>query len=140
MQIVEIGKNKISFYQSIKELPVSLYNQMQSFLLQDAGIGSTMQDIEKHFNNLDAFLMAGKLEEAKTERLNLQLAFYSNIEKINYKSLAFSCLIHSINGIELKDRSEEGLKVLVDELSKSGLVIGFIEETIENIKKNCITN
>jgi hypothetical protein len=140
MKTIKIGKLNVTFYSGIKDMPVKKYDQMQSLLLQDFGIGSTMADVDKHFRNLDSFLQSGNIEDANIERQNLQLAFYSAIEKINYKSLAFACLIHSINDIQIKDTSDEGIQQIIERLSNEGLEVKIVEEMLNELKKNCIMN
>lgn len=114
-------------------MPIKLYNITQRYLLQDMGIGSDMAAIDEHFKSLDAFLAAGKIEDARAERQNQRFAFYTMLEGVNYKSLAFGCHIHSVDGVEITDRSEEAISELVDSLDVN---IDFIEETLQDVKKN----
>lgn len=138
MKAIKIRSSEVCIYQSIKEMPIRKYNHMQSLLLQDSGIGSTLADIDRHFKTLDAMLQVNNLEAANTERQNLQLAFYSCLEKINYKSLAFVCCIESIDGKEVNEPSDEGLLKVVNKLNS--LTYGEVDEILEDVKKNCISN
>lgn len=136
MRKICIGKDILMIYESIKELPVVRYNKMQTYLMLDSGIGSTMADIEKRFQNLDTYLSAGRLEEALEERNNLQFAIYSNINAINYRSLSFACLVHSFKGIQNHDLEETGLSELLEKLSKAGLTQFMVQEELDDLKKN----
>lgn len=127
---------RLKLYATIKEMPVSLFNLMQGYLLQDSGIGSTMEDVDKHFQQLDALLSAGKLEEAVTERENLHYNLYAMFEGISFQSLAFGCFIYSIDKEVIDDYSEDNIKLLLDDLSAKGLTIGMVEEQLEQLKKN----
>lgn len=139
MKIIKIKKHEITFYSGIKDMPIRRYNQMQSLLLQDVGIGSSIRDFEKYFKTLDAHIGSGDLNAISTTRQNMLLALYSNIEGINYKSLAFACLIHAVDGKEINDPSDEGLKELINSMGDS-LTVGEIETILEDLKKNCVQN
>jgi len=121
------------FYSSIKEMPIKLYNLTQRYLLQDMGIGSDMPAIDDHFKALDGFLSANKIQEAISERENQRFAFYTMLQEVNYKSLAFGCHVFSINGRLIEDRSEESLSEM---LSGLGITIEDVDEVLLDLKKN----
>lgn len=137
MKIVKSRKHEIKFYDSIKEMPISRYNLMQAYLMQDSGIGSTMVDVEQHFRNLDIFLSSGKIQQAITERQNLHINFYALINKIDNRSKSLACMAHSIDSTLIGDTDDEICKVvdLIKDLS-----VGTFEEISEELKKNCIGN
>jgi hypothetical protein len=137
MRTEKIGKNTVIFYDSIKEMPIQRHNTMQVFLMQDSGIGSTMQAVEAHFKTLDALLVSGKVEDAIKERQNLHISFYCALEKIDFKSFAFACMIESINGKQV-GITEDALKDAIDKLE--GLTVGQVDDILEELKKNCIGN
>lgn len=118
-------------------MPIRLHNMVQRYLLQDMGIGSDMKAIDDRFAALDGFLSAGKVEEALQERENQRFAFYTMIEGVNYKSLAFGCHVFSIDGVAITDHSEENLQVITD-----GLPISMreVEEILLDLKKNFALN
>lgn len=120
-------------YSSIKEMTINLHNLTQSYLLKDMGIGSDMAAIDERFKALDGFLSANKIQEAITERENLRFSFYTILQEVSYKSLAFACHIFSINGVEITDRSEDALTELVKGLEVS---IQDVEEILSEVKKN----
>lgn len=137
MKELKSGTHKIKLYSSIKEMPVQRYNAMQGYLMQDAGIGSTMQDVEAHFRNLDMFLSAGKIQEAITERQNLHMNFFTAINNISFKSLSFACLISTIDN-DLVGCSESELQEALLKLDK--LKLGEVEDLLFELKKNFIGN
>jgi len=137
MKLIDIGKHKVNFYDSIKEMPISRYNALQSFLMQDVGIGSTMASIENHFKTLDAYLGAGKYDEAIQERQNLHINFYVAIEKIDFKSLSFACMIASIDNKPVGISDSE----LTDAIKKlNDLTVEQVDDILNELKKNCIGN
>jgi hypothetical protein len=137
MRTEKIGKNTVVFYESIKEMPIHRHTVMQVFLMQDSGIGSTMQAVEAHFKTLDSLLVSGKLEDAVKERQNMHIGFYCALEKIDFKSFAFACMIESINGKQV-GITEDALKDVIDKLD--GLNVGQLDDLLEGLKKNCIGN
>jgi hypothetical protein len=137
MRTIEIGKKKVNFYDDIKEMPVHHYNAMQAFLMQDTGIGNTMQAVEMHFKSLDALLSSNKIEDAIKERQNMHIGFYCAIEKIDFKSLSFACMIESIDGNRIS-LSDDALKKALDEIKD--ITVGQVDEILEELKKNCIGN
>lgn len=132
-----INNTEYKFYASAKEMPIKLYNQVQRFLLQDMGIGSTMEAIDERFAVLDSLLSAGKIEEAIQERENQRFAFYTMIQGVNYRSLAFACHIFSIGGERLKDYSEENLQDVTNDLNIS---VKEVDEIMADLKKNFALN
>jgi hypothetical protein len=129
----QIKGNTYVFYASIKEMPIKLHNSVGRYLLQDMGIGCDMQAIDDRFAQLDSYLSAGKTEEALQERENQRFAFYTMIQGVSFKSLAFGCHLYSVNGELVKDYSEEHLQELTDELSVS---MEDVEAILNELKKN----
>ena len=138
MKTVKIGKHTVDFYSSIKEMKVKRHNLLQQILLQESGIGSTMADVDKHFKTLDGLLNAEHIQDAIIERSNLQLALYSALNAIDYKSLSFACLVHSIDGKESDIKTEDDLKKVIEKLD--GLTVGDVVDLLDELKKNCISN
>lgn len=129
----QIHGNTYVFYASIKEMPIRLHNMVGRYILQDMGIGCDMTAIDERFSKLDTLLSAGKIEEALQERENQRFAFYTMIQGVSFKSLAFGCHLFSINGDRITDYSEENLQELT-----SGLTISLndVEEILADLKKN----
>jgi hypothetical protein len=134
------GDTKIIFYSSVKELPIELSKKMQNYLLQQIGVGSTVQDIDDHLERLTTFLSADKKEEAIEEVKNLRFAYFSAINGLRYDTLAFACLLYSINGKKIEDYSTEGLQALIIDLSSKGLTNEKVEAVLDEVKKNLIRN
>ena len=131
---------KVKLYSSIKEMPVKVFNIFQGYMIQESGIGSTMDSVNDHFEKLDTFLSSGKIEDAIVERENLHYNIYSALEGISHKSLAFGCFIHSIDEVLLSDYSTENINDILNRLSDKGLTIGMVEEQLDQIKKKLISN
>lgn len=126
----------VSFYESIKEMPVKLHNKAQAYLVQESGIGADMASFDAHFTSVSSFLSGERFEDALNEIQNLRFNFYMMMQGLDFKSMALACYVHSVNGVAVEDRSEEGLKSLIDKLSDAGLAMGDVQEQLEDLKKN----
>lgn len=139
MRIVNLqGGKQFTIRQSIKELPTNRFTDFQKYLIQAAGIGSSMSDVDHHFKTLDEFLRLGKLEEAQRERYNLHFNLYLAINKISIRHICFGVLIDSVNGTTITDYSEDNLTKLVDDLGVMGLTEEMVSDILETVKKNSI--
>lgn len=129
------GETSIRLYSSIKEMPVTLYNTAQCYLLQDMGIGSDMQSVDDHFKAFDNLISSGQVEDLLNERNNLRYNFFIMLEKLDFRSMALACYIHSINDMPVDDYSEEHLKELIEYLSGHGLSMQHVEDQLFELKK-----
>lgn len=137
-QKVRLQRGTIELYTSIHELPCSLFSEFQCYLIQDLGIGSTLEDLNTRFQTLDSLLSAGKIQEAISERYNQHIGLFLALEKFTPSHLSFGCLVYSVNGEEVKDHSEDGLKRLVKRLSGMGLTNELVKDYLNDVKKNLI--
>lgn len=128
----------IQLYSSIKELPIVRYKLMQSYLLQDSGIGSSVEDMDKRIEKSVVFIANDRRDEAKEELTNLRYTVFSMLQGIDYKSKSFSCLVHSINGKECDDLTTEGLEATAKQIE--GISVESLEKHFDEIKKKLISN
>jgi hypothetical protein len=133
---IQINKTKVLFYSSIKELPIDLSKKMQNYLLQAVGIGSTIQDIDDHLSRASAFLTADKKEECIEELKNLRFGMFAALNEVRYDTMAFACMIHSVEGKRVDDYSFDGLSRLITYLSNKGLSNDKVEQILDEVKKN----
>jgi len=129
---------KIKLYESIKELPIERNHELMKLVLQDLGIGSTIDDAVKHFSVFHNLLANNKIEEARQEAKNLHNNIFYIMEGINIKSFCFLAMVAEINGKKIKDFSMEGVQKEVKRLSDSGLKQGQVDDIVEEVKKNLI--
>lgn len=140
MKIININNNIIELYSDIKDLPIKKYRSFQKYILIDIGIGTTIDDISKHFEKLHFFLSSNKNDHAIKEAENLHFAFYEMLNEIDYKCYSFCCLIHSINGNRVENLSEEYLDKIIEDLNDIGVTQKIVDEYIDEVKKKLITN
>lgn len=135
MKVLELQGGKISLYETIKEMPVHVFAEFQKYLVQDAGIGSTMDDVTRHYSNMYKLLGASMAAEAATECYNLYQNLYLAINKINIEHICFVCFVQSVEGQPILDHSETNLRATSVLLGKMGLTQGHVEEILEDLKK-----
>ncbi len=131
---------EVVLYTSIKELPIRQSKDFGAYLIQDIGLGSSIGDVDDHLARITTFLQSDKKDEAIEELKNMRFNLFSMLEKWDYKSLSFGCLLKSVNGQEVIDRTVEGLNLLMDRLSDAGLTGEIVEDTIREVKKNLISS
>ena len=72
MKTVKIGKHNVELYDTIEELPITRFHKYQKYLLVDSGIGSTIEDFDKHIEKARRFLILNDPANAQKELENLQ--------------------------------------------------------------------
>lgn len=130
-------KHKVSLYYSIYELPIGVYTEFQKYAIQTA-MGTTIDEINLSFSNLDNQLAAGKLQEAIQERTNMHYGLFYGLNKITISHYSFACLVHSIDGDPRTDKSEQGLRETIDILARIGLTQKMVREYLSEVKKNLL--
>lgn len=140
MITIQAGNKTFELFGSIKELPIVRHKRMQHFLLQESGIGSTVADFDNHLNKVVSLLQSQKHDDATNELTNLRYSFFSTISELDFKSMAFACMINKIDGQEMTDISSEGLATVVQLLHDTNLSVEELEGHWDNVKKKLIPN
>lgn len=128
MKSLLINKKIVRVYDSIDEMPIINFQKYNKYLLIDSGIGSDADDIDAHIINIAKFIKANNSKKALQELQNMRQNMYMVNSEISPKYLAFAALIHSIDGKEVNDLSDDGLKKLLQDLKdiKHSKVINFL--------------
>lgn len=128
MKSLLINKKIIRVYDSIDEMPIVNFQKYNKYLLIDSGIGSDADDIDAHIVKIAKFIKANNNKKALQELQNMRQNMYMVNNEISPKYLAFAALIHSIDGKEVNDLSDDGLKKLLQDLKdiKHSKVIDFL--------------
>lgn len=135
--MLTIDKNglKIDIYRSSEEMPITKYAKFQKYLIIDSGIGDNLEATGSHLSKLFEFLTYRLVDEAIQETKNLYYNFFILFEETPIKGMAFACMVHSINGVEVKDLSEDGLKATVKILSDAGITYQDVRLYTDDLKK-----
>lgn len=128
MKNLLINKKIVRVYDSIDEMPIINFQKYNKYLLIDSGIGSDADDIDAHIVKIAKFIKANNNKKALQELQNMRQNMYMVNSEISPKYLAFAALIHSIDGKEVNDLSDDGLKKLLQDLKdvKHSKVIDFL--------------
>lgn len=128
MKSLLINKKIVRVYDSIDEMPIVNFQKYNKYLLIDSGIGSDADDIDAHIVKIAKYIKSNNNRKALQELQNMRQNIYMVNSEISPKYLAFAALIHSIDGKEVNDLSDDGLKKLLQDLKdiKHSKVIDFL--------------
>lgn len=140
MRIVEVPLSNVTIKirETPKELPINRYADFQKYLVQAAGIGSDMAEVNAHFSRLHRFIGAKLTDEAAREAYNLHYNIQLMLNKIDIESIAFACLVDEFAGEKITDHSEQALLDLCNKMGKAGLTKEMVSEIVSNVKKKSI--
>lgn len=120
-------------YDSIDEMPIINFQKYNKYLLIDAGLGSDIDSVDEHIVAVAKYISKGDKVKAVQELQNLRQNLHLITNELSPRYLAFAALIYSINGKEIQDYSDEGLK---DTLKKLTTVKhSMFTKLFEEIKK-----
>lgn len=127
MKKVIINGKILKIYDSIDELPILNFQKYNKYILIDSGIGSDIDDIDKHILKLSK-LIKTDINNAAIELQNMRLNMFMIVNGISPKYLAFTSLIYSIDGEKITDLSDENLKNVLSRLNqvKHSWIINFL--------------
>jgi len=111
---------RVLLYSDIDQMPVDVFQRANKYWLFDDRLGSSIEDIDKkHLSKL--VLVAGDKEKTIDAVEKLRTLIYNILDEVNVESMAFACLVHSIDGEDITDRSDENLQKIIKYLSDKGL-------------------
>lgn len=127
MKTINLNGRTLKLYDSIDEMPIVNFQKYNKFILLDLGIGSDVNSVDSHLVNLTK-LIKSDLSKASQELQNLRQNMYMIVSEISPKYMAFAALIHSINGKELDNLSDDNLKDVLAEIKtiKHSTIIKFL--------------
>jgi len=134
MEKYKVNNHEIEAYAGVEDLPIGRYKKFNLQMLRDSGIGTNMEAIIRNLTKMDDYMQANKWKEASIMRANIQSQLFSTLNELDYKQLAFVCLIHSIDGDVVEDVSDTGLIAVVKKLETIGLTQRFVMEMVEKKK------
>ena len=128
MKNLIVNKKVVRVYDSIDEMPIVNFQKYNKYLLIDSGIGSDADDIDAHITRVVKFIKSNNAKKALQELQNMRQNMYMVNNEISPRYLAFAALIHSIDGEEVNDLSDDGLKNILARLKeiKHSKVIDFL--------------
>lgn len=141
MQEKQLRNGTIMLYDSIKQLPITRYNQMNHFLAQELGIGSDGGAVSRHLLKMDAHVEAGDKAAYLQERVNLGYNMVMMVNEIDIKSRVFLAMVHSIDGEPVGDLDDDAActKALA-RLAATGITVGDVEKEFDEVKKKLMAS
>lgn len=139
MTTINVKGKEVKIHDDINEMSIKTFRKFNEYLLQDAGLGNKLSDVEKRFQQLDAYLAKKDVPSAIQERKNLHQTMWNSFMEIDHTCLTFGSLIHSIGGEKIDVTDIEDLKRVVDGLAEDLKYIE-IKDLLEDIKKKYLEN
>lgn len=136
MRTLQISpRHSLQFFQSIMELPAGRHIEYQCYSAEQAGVGSTEEDAQRHEELAARF--GARADKQREQNLELANAHYCRawVEQ-NYspRRMAFASLIATVDGESITDVTEEGLRELLVRLSVIGLTNEQVEEALKSVE------
>lgn len=135
MKKVKWNGNYFLTYDSIQEMPAENFFKFNLNIAIESGIGSDVDAVSKRSAELRGWIAKDKKEEALKALANYEAALTFLISNVSPGTMAFVCMVHSCNGVEVTDLSDDGLSRYILEWSRKGLTIGKIRGLVEQAKK-----
>lgn len=132
MKTLFIKGHVLKVYDSIDELPIVNFQKYNKYLLIDSGLGSDVDDIDRHIVSL-AKLIGSDTKKAQQELLNMRQTIVMINNEISPKHLAFAALVYSIDGQRVTDLSDEGLQSILTRLQQVKRI--WLLEQLAKLKK-----
>lgn len=140
MHTLTLPGGVVTLHDSPRTIPESRRVEHDYYALVESGVGSTMEDIDRHFEPMIA-LIGGNPDDMVTAINNTRFLFAQILERqVSARSLAFCCLVATVDGEPWTDFSPDGVDALSRGLSDKGLTDELITEHWQTVKKNSMLN
>lgn len=133
MRKVTLGGHAVQLYDSIDELPMVRFHKYTKMLLVDAGVGSDINDFDRHIERAALYIRKGDNENAAKELENLRQNVYLILQEQSVRDLSFACLVAAIDGKDCADLSDDSLAEVLHTLG--GTPRKDIADSLESAKK-----
>lgn len=127
----------IQFYDSVETLPIKRYQLLQKYSLIDGGIGSSLEDVLRHFQKFDNFIEVKDMDSLVIERENLMMNFSFMLEQKSTATYMLASMVKSVDG-QATDVNDENIDELVELLECLDISYHEIEKVIETQKKSLV--
>lgn len=128
-----MGNHTVEFYDSIEDLPIARFQKFNKLLLIDAGVGSTIMDLDNHLHRMSKYVEKGQFDNFNKEIANLRQNFFLIMSGVLPKHRSFAALVHKIDDKTITDFSDDGLERTFEILSD--LAEKDLSDTVSEVKK-----
>ena len=132
-----IGRLRLKIYDNIGELPIERYHKFNTYCLLSMGIGSDIESIDNHIAEIFQALHRKDYDRLTVNFTNYYHSLRLIQDHMDIPSVAFACLVHSINDQEITDISEENLRIVSGRLTQAKrreLVINLFRELKKKLR------
>ena len=129
-----IGNLRLKLYSGIDELTAERFHKFNLYTLIATGIGSDVTSLQNHITLIYQALNKKDYDRLKTLFENYHHSIHLITEQIDTQCVAFACLVHSINGDEITDISDENLIKISKRITKNVRRVEALQ-VLEEIKK-----
>lgn len=134
-----LKRTKLMLYTDIDQLSAERFSKVNKYWMLYDELGNSFEDIDRiHITRI--MLSMDDKEKAKRVLDNMRVLIHNIINEVNPESLAFVCLIHSIDGEEITDLSEDNLKRILKLLSDKGLMYSELKKKLKRSEREYILN
>lgn len=136
MEIKHKG-HTIKIEDSIQDLNICRFQTYNLNVLLDAGIGSDLDDLDKHINSIAMMIAKNKGNEALQELGNMHQLIYFIIKKVSPKFNSFAALVTHIDGkpIDKNELTQTDIQSILGKISKYRFPIGWLVDALAGAKK-----
>lgn len=129
----------VELYSSIAEMPMFRKHLFDKFLILDMGLGADLNAIEAKHQNLNIYARNKKWPETIQELKNLHHTMFNAISEIDFKHLAFACMVAQIDDKPVTCKTEDDADKILDAI---GDIIndGEAVEYVVELKKKLLMN
>jgi len=124
-----IKRTKVLIYSDIDQLPADRFSKVNKYWMLSDELGSSFEDIDRiHITRL--LISLSDTEKAKKVIDNMRVLIHNILSETDPGSMAFACLVHSIDGVEMTDLSDDNLKRTIKYLSEKGLTVEILKKKL----------
>ena len=133
MNTCTIGGHKVELYGSIDEMPMANYHKFNKFLMFESGLAPDANGVIGHLSKMNELLAAEEYDKLKSELQSTYQSIYFVMEELSPVSMAFACMVYSIDGERVLDLSDDCLKLLSYKLNRERAKV--LKAKVEELKK-----
>lgn len=135
MKTIKLKGHILEMYDGVDNMPAANYINHSRLTMLDAGIGSDLDAVTRHWQSLARFFEKGDKAGFNTTMANYYQTLSFIISNTSPEMMSFVSLIKSIDGKEVEDYSDESAKAIIEKLSNGGLTVGIVRRFLDFVKK-----
>lgn len=135
MKKIRINGHLIEAWDGVDSLPAANYINHARLVMLDAGIGSDLDAVTRHWQRIAKLAEKGDADGLKKQLSNYLQSLQFIVSNTSPEMMSFVSLIKSIDGKAIDDYSDENAKAIIEQLSKKGLTLGIIRSFLAYVKK-----